>query len=209
MTGAGDDATRLRPATAADAAVIGAVHVAAWRETYRGIVPDAMLAALSVEGRSAMWRAILDDPAASGAVAVFVAEIGGTVIGFGSCGRQRDDRLAQAGFDGEIGAIYLLRAGQYRGIGRALMAAMAQTLAHHRHRAAALWVLRDNAPARGFYERLSGVIVGERSDERPDATLVELAYGWHDLARLGALAGAMPAAALHIGTGTTAPIGGG
>jgi ribosomal protein S18 acetylase RimI-like enzyme len=140
----------LRAAAPADADAIGAVHVAACHESYRGIVPEAMLAALSVEGRSAMWRTILDDPAASGAVAIVVAEVGGTIAGFGSCGRQRDDMLAQTGFDGEISAIYLLSAHQRRGIGRALMAAMAQALAGDGHRAAALWVLRDNAPARGF-----------------------------------------------------------
>ncbi len=45
-----------RPANVADADAIGALHVAAWRETYTGILPDEMLAALSVEARRTMWQ---------------------------------------------------------------------------------------------------------------------------------------------------------
>jgi len=47
-----------------------------------------------------------------------------------------------------------------------------------------LWVLRDNAVARRFYERLGSELVGERADEQSGVTLVELAYGWSDLSRL-------------------------
>ena len=38
---------RVRPATLEDSSSIGEVHVTAWKETYRGMVPDSMLAALS------------------------------------------------------------------------------------------------------------------------------------------------------------------
>ena len=64
------------------------------------------------------------------------------------------------------------------------MAAMAQTLSGLGHTAASLWVLRENAPARAFYEGLGGEIVGEKTDEQPNASLVEVAYGWRDLSRL-------------------------
>jgi ribosomal protein S18 acetylase RimI-like enzyme len=106
------------------------------------------------------------------------------IVGFGACGRQRDERLAASGYGGEIGALYILRAHQHRGIGRALMAALARALAELGHDAASLWVLRENAPARAFYEALGGEIVGEKSDASPGGTLVELAYGWRDLSRL-------------------------
>jgi hypothetical protein len=40
----------LRPATVADAAAISHIHVESWRTTYRGVVPDAFLDALSARG---------------------------------------------------------------------------------------------------------------------------------------------------------------
>ncbi len=68
------DAIRLREATQADAVTLGSLHVASWHETYTGILPDEMLAGLTVETRTAMWSKILVDPDASGGTAVFVAE---------------------------------------------------------------------------------------------------------------------------------------
>jgi hypothetical protein len=41
----------IRRASQSDARAIAEVHVASWRETYRGIVPDAFLDALSVAER--------------------------------------------------------------------------------------------------------------------------------------------------------------
>ena len=42
----------IRPALLTDAPAIGRVHCLAWRETYTGLLPDAMMARLS-ETRSA------------------------------------------------------------------------------------------------------------------------------------------------------------
>lgn len=175
----------LRKAIQADAKAIGALHVASWHETYTGIIPGETLAGLSVDARTAMWREILGAPDAFGCAAVVVAEDDGQLVGFGSCGQQRDDALIHKGFSGEFGAIYVLRSHQGRGIGRSIIAVMSNALSAGGHTAASLWVLRRNAPARAFYEKLGGIVVGEKTDERPDATLVEDAYGWHDLSSLG------------------------
>ena len=164
-----------------DAEVLGALHVASWRETYADLLPAAILAALSVEDRTAMWRKMLETPAHFGCVAIFIIEADGLAVGFGACGTQRDQTLADAGFSGEIGAIYVLRAYQAQGAGRSLMAAMSQALRTAGHEAASLWVLRQNLPARRFYEKLGGVIVGEKADVQSDRILIEDAYGWRNL----------------------------
>ena len=171
-----------------DAAAIGAVHVASWREAYAGILPEAMLAGLSAEARGAMWGGVIGDPEAFGGAAVFVVEDeAGGMAGFGACSAQRDAGLARAGFGGEIGALYVLGAHQGRGVGRALMAALAGALAERGIEGAGLWVLRENAPARRLYERLGGEVVGERVEREGEVSLVEIAYGWREL---GGLAGA-------------------
>jgi hypothetical protein len=49
----------IRAAQPTDAAAIAKVHVDSWRTTYKGIVPDDFLAALSYEQHTHMWRPIL------------------------------------------------------------------------------------------------------------------------------------------------------
>ena len=39
----------IRPATEADARTIAEIHVAGWVAAYRGMVPDELLASLSVD----------------------------------------------------------------------------------------------------------------------------------------------------------------
>jgi ribosomal protein S18 acetylase RimI-like enzyme len=88
------------------------------------------------------------------------------------------------GYDGEISAIYVLRASQRRGAGGRLMTTMALDLSGRGFAGAGLWVLRDNPTARRFYESLGGQVVDEREDRRAEAVFIEVAYGWTDLLRL-------------------------
>lgn len=175
----------IRIAVPADAAALAALHVTAWRETYAGLMPDAVLAGLSVEGRAVRWQRILSEGAPNNrSPAVFLAACGSHLVGFAAGGAQRDPILRDQGFAGEIDAIYILRRAQRMGLGRALTAAVAQALRAHGHHAASLWVVKDNSPARGFYERLGGMLVGEKEERREAMTLIEVAYGWRNLDRL-------------------------
>lgn len=173
----------LRLARPDDAAALGELHVAAWRETYPGLLPDEMLAGLSVEARTATWARMLALRDASSTV-VRLAEVQGRPVGFAATSPQRDPMLGARGYDGEIAAIYLLRAGQRRGIGAALMRAAAADLLERGRKGASLWVLRENATARRFYERHGGSLIGEKSEAHGRAGLVEVAYGWPDLTAL-------------------------
>ena len=182
--------TRIRRAQATDAGAIAVVHVQAWREAYAGLMPAETLASLSVDERAARWRRILGEPDPATGTATFVAGVpGASTVAFGSCGQQRAQDLAGAGFDGEFQAIYVLRAAQRRGIGRALMAEMARHLAGRSFRGASLWVLSGNHPACRFYEALGGRVVGEREERRADGlVLAQLAYGWTNLGPIRAAA---------------------
>lgn len=167
----------IRPAEAADAEAIGQVHVISWRETYTGILPERVLARLSVEARSRMWRTMLDRPAP--ASAAFVAEDDeGDIVGFASCGPQRTPTLD---FAGEYYALYVLQAAQRQGIGRTLMAAMSNQLSRSGLVSASLWVVSDNHRAIRFYERFGGVMVGTQEERRDGYVLSEVAYGWREL----------------------------
>lgn len=178
---------QLRVATLDDTHALASMHVASWRETYTGLLPDKMLSSLSVEARAAAWDKIMQEPATEHSAVVYLAVHEETIIGFGSCGAQRTDNLKDKGYDGEISAIYVLREFQKRKIGTRLFRAMSSDLRRRRYVAAALWVLRDNLRARRFYEHFGGKVIGEREDARDAAVLVELAYGWPELKELDRL----------------------
>jgi len=179
---------QIRIATPNDAPALAAMHVASWRETYTGLLPDKMLSSLSVESRAAAWAKIMQDPgtepATERSTVVHLAEHQGAIIGFGSCGAQRTESLNAKGYDGEISAIYVLHEYQKRKIGTRLLRTMSSDLVSRGFSAAALWVLRENTKARRVYERFGGKVIAEREDVRDGAVLVELAYGWPDLEEL-------------------------
>ncbi len=115
---------------------------------------------------------------------MFVAETSGEIIGFSACGAARDEALKEQGFDGEFGAIYVLRSHQRGGVGRSLMNLAARSLIEQGRKAGYLWVLRENLPAREFYELLGGTLIDQKVDEQLETTLIEVAYGWRDLGEL-------------------------
>jgi ribosomal protein S18 acetylase RimI-like enzyme len=176
----------IRKAAPADAPAIGRVHVACLHETYTGLMPPDWLAVRTVEERTSRWKDILDEPAACGTIAVYIAEYEGGVCGFGSCGRQRSEFLKEWGFTGEFSAIYVLRQFQRHGTGLALMRTLAAVLVENGIGAAALWCLKNNAGARSFYERIGGEFLIEQQGTEAHANRVEVAYGWRNLTQLAA-----------------------
>src|SRR4051812_37952245 len=51
--------THIRLATDSDAERVAVTHVAAWRRGYAGQMPEALLAGLSVQERTGLWRMAL------------------------------------------------------------------------------------------------------------------------------------------------------
>jgi GNAT superfamily N-acetyltransferase len=134
---------KLRAAAALDAPDIGRVQVETWRSAYRGIVPDEYLAGLSAPERAAWWGERLADQS-GGRFALSADHRSGELIGFAAAGPERSGHPV---YRREVYAIYVLPSHQRRGVGRALMQAVAARLAAERSAAMLLWVLEANAPA--------------------------------------------------------------
>jgi ribosomal protein S18 acetylase RimI-like enzyme len=135
----------VRPATEADARAIAEIRVETWRATYAGIVPQSVLDRMDVDRTVEGICGIL----ASDTRVLVVDTPDSGVAGYTFVAPARDDDAAGLG---EIEAIYVRPDAQGRGLGGQLLAASAEDLAALGFDTLVLWVLTDNAPARGFYE---------------------------------------------------------
>jgi RimJ/RimL family protein N-acetyltransferase len=165
---------KVRRATPADARAIAEVTVRGWQAAYRGLMPDEFLDGLSVPGRETGWRAMLEGDT-DGRLPSWLVERDGHAIGFVNSGPPRDDDVPLPA--AEVYALYVVPEEWRNGGGRALLAAAAT---HWRAAAAStlvLWVLEDNARARGFYEAMGWAPDGGRqSIEIAGAPLTEIRY---------------------------------
>lgn len=167
---------KIRPAQIEDAAAIAGVHLASWKTTYPGIIPQAYIDGLNVENGIAMWREQL----AQATNPVFVGIDDESIFGFAAGGAIIHP---VEGFEAEIASIYLLESHQRLGAGRALLAHLAHTLHQRGFQNCVVWALEAN-PACGFYQRLGGEPVAKQSIEIGGASLPELAFGWPDIRTL-------------------------
>ena len=163
------------PAGPADAQELAEVHVATWRQTYRGMLPEAYLARMSVEAHTRRWRWALTH-GTSQETTLAAADRGG-LVGYASAGLSRTGRPGE----GEIHTLYVLKGAQGHGLGRRLVEASARTLAAEGSTSLRISVLRDNLNARRFYEHLGGQPEPPRQEPGPAGVLYEVAYVWPDI----------------------------
>ncbi len=177
----------VRRARPADAPLIGAVHVAAWRSAYPGILPEDYLARLSVSRQAAAY----DRQIRSGAgVYVAVASgqdvpdgAGARVVGYTTVGRARTRLPGLHPADGEIETLYVLDDWRDCGVGRRLIRAGAAHLAAAGSRSAFLWVLSHN-PSRWFYQHLGGRPVAESETYVAGVMVPQTAFVWDPIEKL-------------------------
>ncbi len=179
---------RIRRASMDDAEIIAQLHVDAWRESYASLMPPEALSLMSIEEQAERWRDIFRTRQGDDAGAVFLAHgEAGSPCGFAACGRQRSPRLAEAGFPVEFSTLYLLRRAQGRGLGRAMMSAMAKHLIAAGYSRASGWVFRDYPPARRFHEALGAQRTGIDGEWTIlGVTLADISYGYQDISKLAA-----------------------
>ncbi|MEO1060207.1 MAG: GNAT family N-acetyltransferase [Actinomycetota bacterium] len=163
-------ALEIRPLTVDDADQLGPVHVRAWQAAYRGIMPDDYLDGLDGTARAARWREHLGDVPAD--VVHLVGDLEGRIVGGVTVGTERDERRI-----GELYAINLDPDAFGTGVGQALFEAGEEALRSLGHDEAVLWVVRENARARRFYERNGWLPDGtEKAVDFGGVDVVELRY---------------------------------
>jgi len=131
-----------------DADAIAHLHARIWRESFRGIFPDAFLDGELPEERIRVWRARLRRPPANQLVQL--AFDGPRLLGFVCAYGAHDPQWGSF-----VDNLHVAQESQGRGIGASLLRQAATWLAaHHADRGVYLLVLEANAGARRFYESL-------------------------------------------------------
>ena len=151
---------QVRPATPDDLSGVLGVFLACWRESYRGVLPDAAIDAMTDERAEALWRRVLADPRG----VVLLAEREGEIVGITRYAATTgdvttgddttgDDATGDDGrVDGAVHSLYVSPRAHGGGIGGALLARASDELRAAGAEAATLWVFAANAPSIGFYE---------------------------------------------------------
>jgi GNAT superfamily N-acetyltransferase len=162
----------IRDATVDDAEATARVSADSWRSSYRGILPDDVLASIDISKRAAKRREILARGAATHLVACDA--VTDEIVGFCDAGANRDD-IASAG---EVYAIYLIERAKRQGLGRAMFERAQASLRTAGMTAMSVWVIETNVPARRFYEALGGRPGARKDIVINGASVIEVAYEW-------------------------------
>jgi GNAT superfamily N-acetyltransferase len=164
----------IRQAVLADADGIARAHTASWRTSYRGILPDAVLAQIEIEQRAASWRHVLADRSRLALVAYDVTHH--DIVGLCDAGRSRRDPAM-----GEVYRMYLEHHARRHGLGREMFDRVADWLRAQSFRSLVIWVLDNNHHARRFYEAMGGRAERRVASSVSGFPVIELAYVWERL----------------------------
>lgn len=169
-------AVEIRHAELEDAAGIARVQIDTWRDAYRRIMPPRLLEEMNDIRIAAFWAQVIAD--AHGRSFCFVASVAERVVGFASGGpRQQASEQGR----GEVYALYVLPGFQGRGIGRRLVVTSFERMLELGMTEGRIWTLRENAPARGFYQRIGGTQTENGYNDIGGIRYPEVAFDWPDL----------------------------
>lgn len=139
----------VRLAWAADTEAVGEVQARAWRRSYAGLLPAALLADVDAAAFGAAWReAVVRPPTARHRV--LVALEAGRVVGFAATAPSEDPDAQPA--DGEVVAFHIDPDALGEGHGSRLLAAAADTLRADGFTRARIWLVVGDDALRGFLE---------------------------------------------------------
>lgn len=166
----------IRPAILSDAADIVRIHITIWKANFESFmtVEQVKLKDLDEVNQLKVWqRRFIEEEGKSRHT--FIAEIDETSAGYIT------GRDTSGDYDAELHQIYVLPDANRRGIGKKLVAQLAQAVHENGKQSMLVWVMTIN-PAVAFYrDALCGKYVGERIIPDGDGILKEAAYAWTDL----------------------------
>jgi ribosomal protein S18 acetylase RimI-like enzyme len=164
------DPVSFRPAVPCDAAALAAIHDAAWRSTYQGIIPHLHLERMIVRRGPQWWRRQIER---GSRISLLVFE--GIPQGYAAWGRARASWPWPAG---EIFELYIAPVYQGVGLGSRLFDAVRKELKGEGLPRLVVWALKDNELACSFYGGLGGVPVSTATETFGGVQLTRVAFAW-------------------------------
>ncbi|MEM9221453.1 MAG: GNAT family N-acetyltransferase [Pseudomonadota bacterium] len=164
------EAIAIRTATKGDAVALAAVHDAAWRFAYRGILPGTDLERMIARRGPRWWGRALARP-----IPAIVVDDGGTVRGYATYGANRIRTLPHAG---EIYELYLQPEYIGAGLGRRMVSAIRHRFAARGHSSFLVWSLEENTGGCAFYEKLGGRVVATSREPFGRVEVQKLAFAF-------------------------------
>ncbi len=167
----------IRHARQGDESGIAAVQVHSWQTTYANLLDDDYLQQLSVAQREQAWRASLqqlEHPI------LILENDEGRIVGFISGGSNREPKLANGAYDGEVYALYLLAEVQGQGCGAQLLRSMLRLLEEQGYHSVVVWALNGN-PAITFYQHCGAIFLQEKTIRIGGKLYRETALVWDRL----------------------------
>lgn len=166
----------MREARAGDCQRIAEIHVESWRNTYRGIMPDSFLDAMSTSRSRIGWDLALAETGDN--KKIFVSEDeAGRITGFARFGPGRDPAMP---FPGEIYAIYVDLPARGFGAGTELLKACARAASLSGWNGMYLWAATANAYAR-FYLKNGGSRHTEKTQKVAGTEIALTSFCWPDI----------------------------
>nr|WP_037673745.1 GNAT family N-acetyltransferase [Streptomyces griseus] len=159
---------RVRAMAFTDCGRVSEIRVRGWQTAYRGLVPQSYLDGLSEKEDAERRRGRFGQ--GDGSVVNLVAEEADEIVGWAAHGPYRDGDVRAA--DAELYALYVDVDRLGGGLGRRLLTESVRQCAALGHERMYLWVLRDNARARRFYERAGFSADGAEEPFEVDGALV-------------------------------------
>src|SRR5262245_3082493 len=147
------DVVGVRAASPKDIEALGGISDRAWRATYPGIVPDVVLDEW-IAGAPDSWRAAFESRAIDRGWRPWVADRGGTVIGFATTAPAKSEWLPPPDGAGELTNLYIEPDAIGSGVGTRLYEHAVADLRERGFDPLVVWAFRDNERAVRFYERM-------------------------------------------------------
>jgi len=160
----------IRNAREGDAEGIAAVHDAAWRGAYSGLIPGLELERMIARRGPRWWQSAIRRGSR-----LLVLDFDERIGGYTSYGRNRVPLLP---YGGEIFELYIAPEFQGLGFGTRLFEVARKDLAEHGYPSILVWALADNERAVQFYLKLGGRIVRQAIERFGPETRARLAFAF-------------------------------
>lgn len=150
--------------------------VKAWQSAYQGIVEQNYLAGLNQETKQNRIKENVKNT--TNDKEYVVAKEKEEVVGFIKFGNRADELGRFLRYDGEIVALYVKQGRLREGIGTELVKYAKQKLKQEKKHNIIIWCLKENYPSRKFYEKIGGVLLGEKQSLIGEKEYPLVAYGY-------------------------------